>query len=251
MKFVNFSEEQEPLLVMEYLPLAHQDIKPENILVQSRSPFVIKLGDFGLAKNASTLRTFCRTKKYAAPEIWRRRYTAMVDIWSLGVVVFQYMYGLPKPTHLNEGEPWCRDIVTAAEEWKGDGDTLIDLISTKMLKMDYRRRQSASDCLEEVHRLGFHAIHNVEIGRTTPTRMTTGQDGVTRTISVVPQPRQNTQPDIEGASETTEINRSKRDLQERVHFYNLASPQSYGRHPKETYAASESSIRRQGHVNAE
>ena len=83
---MNYSEEQKPLLVMEYLPLgnlacqdciteedtlqflcqelqalqylhshspllAHRDIKPANILVRSRMPFVIKLADFGLAKS--------------------------------------------------------------------------------------------------------------------------------------------------------------------------------------------------------
>lgn len=94
MEFVDFSEEEGPLLVMEYLPLgnlacqdsitkeetlkilyqglqalkylhsqspplAHRDIKPEDILVQSRIPFVIELGDFGLAKNDSIFLTFC------------------------------------------------------------------------------------------------------------------------------------------------------------------------------------------------
>lgn len=102
MKFVNYSEEQQPLLVMEYLPLgnlacqdfiteeetlqllcqglqaldylhshspplAHRDIKPANILVQFRMPFVIKLADFGLAKNDSSLKTFCGSNEYAAP----------------------------------------------------------------------------------------------------------------------------------------------------------------------------------------
>ena len=116
MKFVKFSEEQKPLLVMEYLPLgslacqdfiteeetlqilfqglqaldylhshspplAHRDIKPANILVRSRMPFVIKLVDFGFAKNDSSLKTFYGSNKYAAPEIWGRHYyIAMVDI---------------------------------------------------------------------------------------------------------------------------------------------------------------------------
>ena len=176
MEFVDFSDEQKPMLVMEYLPLgnlacqcfiteeenltilcqglqalkylhshfpplAHRDIKPENILVQSRIPFVMKLVDFGLAKNDSTLKTFCGTNEYAAPEIWERQhYTAMVDIWSLGVVVLQYGYGFPRPSQKRKGKPWCRDIAKAAEDMEGEGDALIDLILTKMLRMNYRYR---------------------------------------------------------------------------------------------------------------
>ena len=230
------------LQALEYLhaqPLAHRDIKPENILVQSRTPFVIKLVDFGLAKNDSTLQTFCGTNVYAAPEIWDHHYTAMVDIWSLGVVVLEYGYDLPRPSRKRKGKPWCQDIVKAAEDAEGEGDALIDLISTKMLRMDYRHRRSASDCLGEVCRLGFHAIQTVDTGRTTPTGKTTGQDGVTRTKSVITQPRQNAPSDsdvssgfynIGGASETTEVAPSKRDLREGVHFYNRASPPSLDRH---------------------
>ncbi|KAI9703370.1 MAG: hypothetical protein M1836_007938 [Candelina mexicana] len=274
--FVDFSEEQKPLLVMEYLPLgnlvcqdyiteedniqilcqglealkylhshspplAHRDIKPENILVQFRTPFVIKLVDFGLAKNDSTLKTFCGTNQYAAPEIWDHYYTVMVDIWSLGVVVLEYGYGLPKPSRKRKGKPWCQDIVNSAEDMEGEGDNLIDFISLKMLRIDYRHRQSASDCLGELHRLGFHAIQTLEIGCTTPTAQTPVQDCITRTTSVTTQPRQDSPSDsdlssgfynIGGASETTEVASSNRDLREAVHFYNYASSPSLDRHPQ-------------------
>ncbi|KAL9124034.1 MAG: hypothetical protein Q9217_006594 [Psora testacea] len=275
-EFEYFSE-QEPLLVMEYLPLgnlvcqdyiteednlqvlcqglqaleylhsqspplAHRDIKPDNILVRSRIPFVVKLVDFGLAKNDSTFKTFCGTNEYAAPEIWEHcHYTTMVDIWSLGVVVLQYGYGLPRPSRKRKGMLWCRDIVKASEDIEGEGDALIDLISTKMLRMDYRDRQSASDCLGEVYRLGFHEIQTVEVGCTTPTRNTTGRDGVTRIKSVITQLHQNAQSDRDvssgsydggSASEMTEVAPSKRDLRERVHFHNHASPQSLDSHPQ-------------------
>ena len=221
-------------------PLAHRDIKPENILVQSQIPFVIKLVDFGLAKNDSTFKTFCGTNKYAAPEIWEHcHYTTMVDIWSLGVVVFQYGYGLPRPSRKRKGKPWCRDIVKAVEDAEGEGDALIDLISTKMLRMNYRDRQLASDCLREVYRLGFHAIQTVEVGRITSTQNTTNRDGVTRTKSVITQLRQNAPSDsdvssgfydIGSASEMTEVAPSERDLREGVHFYNIASPRSLGQY---------------------
>ena len=277
MEFVGFSEEQGPQLVMEYLPLgnltcqdsiteeetlkvlyqglqaveylhshspplAHRDITPGNILVQSRIPFIIKLGDFGLAKNDSILKTVCGTYAYAAPEIWEdRHYTAMVDIWSLGVVVLQYGYGLPKPSQKRRGKPWCQDIVKWAANMEGEGDNLIDLISTKMLKMDYRDRQSASDCLGEMYRLGFHAVPTIENGRATPTGKMTGPDNITRTESIITQLHQNAPSDSDGssefhdpggASETTEVAPSKRDLREGVHFYNRSQGSIQIRNPQ-------------------
>lgn len=182
------------LQALEYLhshspPIAHRDIKPENILVRSRVPFVIKLVDFGLAKNDSSLKTLCGSNEYAAPEIWERHhYTAVVDIWSLGVVILQYGYGLPWPSQERKGRPWCQDIAKKAREREGEGDTLMDLISTKMLKTDYRHRGSAIDCLGEVYRLGFHEIQTVDVGRTTPTGKTADRDDVTRSKSVIVQP---------------------------------------------------------------
>ena len=136
-------------------------------------------------------------------------------------------YGLPQPTRKRKGKPWCRDIVQKAEEGEGEGDTLMDLISTKMLRMDYRHRGSASDCLEEFYRLGFHEISTVEIGHTTPTGETADQDDVTRTKSVITQPLQNAGfCSIGGASETTEVALSKRDLRDGIHFYNRSSQRS-------------------------
>ncbi|KAK3394631.1 hypothetical protein B0H63DRAFT_444763 [Podospora didyma] len=108
---------------LEYLHgmnITHRDVKPDNILVSSRYPLVVKLTDFGLSKmieNEETfLRTFCGTLLYCAPEVYseyadyndlgqrqprtrhhrapaRQRYDHAVDIWSLGGVLF---YALTK-----------------------------------------------------------------------------------------------------------------------------------------------------------
>lgn len=54
--------------------VTHRDIKPDNILVASQDPFVVKLTDFGLSKvvadDLTFLKTFCGTLLYCAPEVY-------------------------------------------------------------------------------------------------------------------------------------------------------------------------------------
>lgn len=80
--------------------LSHsRDLKPDNILLQSRDEeTLLKISDFGLSKailnDTSALKTICGTPLYVAPEILENRakrsgtYSKKVDIWSMGVVLF-------------------------------------------------------------------------------------------------------------------------------------------------------------------
>lgn len=101
--------------------ITHRDVKPDNILIHSTDPLVVKLTDFGLSKMIDTeqtfLKTFCGTLLYCAPEVYteyssyddygrrtnrkgqrsvdRERYGHAVDIWSLGGVLFYTLTGNP------------------------------------------------------------------------------------------------------------------------------------------------------------
>jgi len=102
--------------------ITHRDIKPDNILIASTNPWVVKLSDFGLSKvvknNETFLKTFCGTLLYCAPEVFphydehtakrgmkRRRgkngqgdfhaYSQSVDIWSFAAVLWFALCGKP------------------------------------------------------------------------------------------------------------------------------------------------------------
>lgn len=101
--------------------ITHRDVKPDNILIQSLTPLVVKLTDFGLSKMIETeqtfLKTFCGTLLYCAPEVYneyasyddqgrktqrknqrvvdKERYDHAVDIWSLGGVLFYALTAKP------------------------------------------------------------------------------------------------------------------------------------------------------------
>ncbi|XP_030029998.1 MAP kinase-activated protein kinase 2-like isoform X1 [Manduca sexta] len=88
--------------------IAHRDIKPENLLYSSMEPnAVLKLTDFGFAKETSTaadtLQTPCYTPYYVAPEVLGpEKYDKSCDIWSLGVVMYILLCGFP-PFYSNHG----------------------------------------------------------------------------------------------------------------------------------------------------
>jgi serine/threonine protein kinase len=74
----------------------HRDIKPENLLVGAHGE--IKIADFGWSVHAPTSRrnTMCGTLDYLPPEMVEGRdHDEQVDVWSLGVLLFEFLVGNP------------------------------------------------------------------------------------------------------------------------------------------------------------
>ncbi|OBT89786.1 hypothetical protein VE02_00877 [Pseudogymnoascus sp. 03VT05] len=72
----------------------HRDIKPENILVGIHGK--LKIADFGWSVHAPSNRrtTMCGTMDYLAPEIVNHyTYNTAVDLWSLGVLMYELLVG--------------------------------------------------------------------------------------------------------------------------------------------------------------
>ncbi|KAL5521078.1 hypothetical protein ACEPAG_9000 [Sanghuangporus baumii] len=91
----------ELLCALEHLHgfnVVYRDLKPENILLDFTGH--IALCDFGLCKlnmsETEKTNTFCGTPEYIAPELLESQgYTKTVDWWTLGVLLFEMMTGLP------------------------------------------------------------------------------------------------------------------------------------------------------------
>jgi len=146
--------------------IVHRDIKPSNILILYRRPddIFVKFADFGLSREGDNLMTFCGTALYLAPEVYeasaipweeRGRYTALVDIWSLGVVVAQLRCGLPKhKKDRSMGVAWCESVRQRVETMLGLGeDDLLSFVLQSMLCLGPDDRKTAQDCHKGALRL--------------------------------------------------------------------------------------------------
>ncbi|KAJ1963226.1 spindle assembly checkpoint kinase [Dipsacomyces acuminosporus] len=84
---------------LEYLHkkhVIHRDIKPENLLLSANGD--LKIADFGWSVHApnSRRRTLCGTLDYLPPEMVEGRdHNASVDLWSLGVLTYEFLVGVP------------------------------------------------------------------------------------------------------------------------------------------------------------
>ncbi|KAA0161154.1 hypothetical protein FNF31_03995 [Cafeteria roenbergensis] len=146
------------VLALSYLHskgVVYRDLKPENILVSADG--YIKIADFGLSKEGvdptSGSHSFCGTPEYLAPEIIEKRgHGTAVDWWSLGMLVFEMLTGLP-PWYTKSRPKLYRDLCSAELEFPADvavSPAARDLISGFLCR-DPKRRLGTSGLREIVH----------------------------------------------------------------------------------------------------
>ena len=129
--------------------IVHRDIKPENILLDGE--LNAKICDFGWSVEISRdeqRQTFCGTYEYMAPEIFENEeYTSSVDIWSLGVLLYELTHGRSPFVEKSVFKIY-KNILTQEIMFKnGVGEDVKELI-TAILKTDPRERMEIEEICE-------------------------------------------------------------------------------------------------------
>ena len=132
-----------------YPPIIHRDIKPENVVLDNN--MVAKLTDFGWSNympgDDSKRTTVCGTPVYLAPEIINNRgHDERVDIWCIGVLMFELMTGF-SPFQGDDVKTVKYNISRLKIKWPQEMDRdAADLIS-RILKYNPEERISLEQML--------------------------------------------------------------------------------------------------------
>ncbi|GLU18906.1 hypothetical protein SLE2022_351830 [Rubroshorea leprosula] len=132
----------------------HRDLKPENFLLLSKaedSP--LKATDFGLSvfyKPGEVFKDIVGSAYYIAPEVLRRRYGPEADIWSIGVMLYILLSGVPPFWAESENGIFNAilrgHIDFTSDPWPSISPQAKDLVR-KMLNSDPRQRLTAVQVL--------------------------------------------------------------------------------------------------------
>ncbi|KAK3235266.1 Phosphatidylinositol:ceramide phosphoinositol transferase (IPC synthase) [Cymbomonas tetramitiformis] len=128
----------------------HRDIKPENLLLGMKGE--LKIADFGWSVHAphSRRQTLCGTLDYLPPEMVEGRdHDASVDVWSLGVLCYEFLFGNPPFEAEGHSETYKRILRVDLTFPKAIpvSDDAKDII-TQLLKKDPRQRMPLDQVLK-------------------------------------------------------------------------------------------------------
>ncbi|CAL0317540.1 unnamed protein product [Lupinus luteus] len=132
----------------------HRDLKPENFLLLNKdddSP--LKATDFGLSvfyKQGEVFKDLVGSAYYIAPEVLKRKYGPEVDIWSVGVILYILLCGVP-PFWAESETGIFNSILRGhvdftSDPWPSISPQAKDLVR-KMLNTDPKQRLTAYEVL--------------------------------------------------------------------------------------------------------
>ncbi|XP_043810127.1 calcium-dependent protein kinase 17 [Manihot esculenta] len=132
----------------------HRDLKPENFLLLNKNEDApLKATDFGLSvfyKPGEVFKDIVGSAYYIAPEVLKRKYGPEADIWSVGVMLYILLSGVP-PFWAESEHGIFNSILRghvdfASDPWPSISPQAKDLVR-KMLNSDPKQRLTAIQVL--------------------------------------------------------------------------------------------------------
>lgn len=130
--------------------IIHRDLKLANIFLYE--DMQVKIGDFGLATKVQTHAiqwgTRCGTPNYVAPEIISHKdYNYKVDIWSIGVMIYTMLVGVP-PFEMSSVGQTYRKIKAATYDFPSDIE--ISECAKNLMRMIFQLNPEDRPCISEI-----------------------------------------------------------------------------------------------------
>ena len=135
--------------------VVHRDLKPENVLLEQNKDFdQIKIIDFGtslVVKEGVSLDEKLGTPYYIAPEVLNKKYNNKCDLWSIGVITYITLSGMP-PFNGNTDQEIMKKVKIGKFSfsdpcWSSISDKAKDFI-TQLFTYDISKRISAEEALQ-------------------------------------------------------------------------------------------------------
>lgn len=127
----------------------HRDIKPENLLLDHEGR--LKIADFGWSvQSRSKRQTMCGTLDYLAPEMVENRpHDYAVDNWTLGILCYEFLYGIP-PFEAESQTDTFKRIIKVDLNFPSEPQTSAEAkhLITRLLVKDSSKRLSLQRIME-------------------------------------------------------------------------------------------------------
>ena len=129
--------------------VVHRDLKPHNVFFEDGT---VKIGDYSLSKAISGTQqtghtTAVGSVHYMAPEIGQGKYDKAVDIYALGVILYEMLTGQPPYVGQSMGEVLIKHLTSEPDVSKLS-QPYADVIRTAMQREPDKRFESVDEMLQ-------------------------------------------------------------------------------------------------------
>lgn len=135
--------------------IVHRDLKPANIFLENG---ILKVGDYGLSKSISSSRGAAQTQSvgtvhYMAPEIASGNYNKSIDIYALGVILYEMLTGQPPFDGESAQEVMMKHLMSIPDLTKLPG-AFKPVIAKALAKDPNHRHATVAELVTEVDAAG-------------------------------------------------------------------------------------------------